>query len=439
MRTLLCTDRTTRRRTALVGLALQQYDIDIAVLTESRLSESGSLTEPNSEYTFFWGGLPTGQRRMHGVCMAIKTDIAKRFQRLPCAVNERLMTLKIPTGTKNRFLHIIGVYAPTLSYDDNTKEVFYSQLDQCIRTVPKEDKLKIMGDFNARVGTDHTAWLGTLGRHGVGKCNSNGLLLLTKCAQHNLAITNTFFQMPLKNKTSWMHPRSKKWHLLDYVICRRRGLVDIKITKTIRGGNCEIDHHMILCKIRCTIKPPRPKTSAKTSKKLDVARLLQPGVATQFSEALDTALETAAPEMEHLNTEEKWCKLRNITYEIAEQKIGLLKRRQRDWFNDNIVPMNHMLEQKDTLHKIWLSNGTRLSRRNYYNYLKEMRRSTRRLKDEWFQKRAQELCTTADRNITKKFYDFTKELYGPPSRGFAPLSSKDGTTLLTEQDARMQG
>ena len=131
------------------------------------------------------------------------------------------MTLKIPTGIKNRFLHIIGVYAPTLPYDDNTKEVFYSQLDQCIRTVPKEDKLIIMGDFNARVGTDH------------GKCNSNGLLLLTKCAQHNLAITNTFFQMPLKNKTSWMHPRSKKWHLLDYIICRRRDLVDIKITKVI--------------------------------------------------------------------------------------------------------------------------------------------------------------------------------------------------------------
>ena len=84
-------------------------------------------------------------------------------------VNERLMTLKIPTDTKNRFLHIIGVYAPTLPYDDNTKEVFYSQLNQCIRTVPKEDKLlMIMGDFNARVGTDHTAWPDTLGRHGVG-------------------------------------------------------------------------------------------------------------------------------------------------------------------------------------------------------------------------------------------------------------------------------
>ena len=189
--------------------------------------------------------------------MAIKTNIAKRFQLLPCAVNERLMTLKIPTDTKKRFLHIIGVYALKLSYDDNTKEVFYSQLDQCIWTVPEEDKLIIMGDFNARVGKDHTAWPDTLGRHWVGKCNSNGLLLLTKCAQHNLAITNTFFQMPLKSKTSWMHPRSKKWHLLDYVICRRRDLVDIKITQAIRGANCETDHHMILCKIRCTVKPEK--------------------------------------------------------------------------------------------------------------------------------------------------------------------------------------
>ena len=67
-----------------------------------------------------------------------------------------------------------------------------------------------------------------------------------------------------------------------------------------------------------------------------------------------------------------------------------------------------------------------------------MRRNTRRLKDEWLQKRAKELCTAADRNNTKKFYDLTKELYGPSSRGFAPLSSKDGTTPLTEQAARMQ-
>ena len=41
------------------------------------------------------------------------------------------------------------------------------------------------------------------------------------CA-HELLITNTVFRLPTRNKTSWMHPRSKLWHLIDYVIVRRK-------------------------------------------------------------------------------------------------------------------------------------------------------------------------------------------------------------------------
>lgn len=98
---------------------------------------------------------------------------------------------------------------------DEIKDKFYEELDSLISSVPQSEKLIVLGDFNAHVGTDHQALQNVIGKHGVGKCNSNGLLLLRLCASHDLAITNTMFRLPTRNKTSWMHPRSRHWHLID--------------------------------------------------------------------------------------------------------------------------------------------------------------------------------------------------------------------------------
>ena len=56
--TLLDRDVSSRpeRRTALIERELGKYQIDIAVLSETRLAEEGSIAEPKEGYTFFWGG-----------------------------------------------------------------------------------------------------------------------------------------------------------------------------------------------------------------------------------------------------------------------------------------------------------------------------------------------------------------------------------------------
>ena len=58
------------------------------------------------------------------------------------------------------------------------------------------------------------------GRHSVGRENSIGTLLLQTGAKHDAVITNSLFQMAKKYKTAWQHPRSKHWHVLDYIITR---------------------------------------------------------------------------------------------------------------------------------------------------------------------------------------------------------------------------
>ena len=166
------------------------------------------------------------------------------------------MTLRLSlAGDKHATL--ISAYAPTLSASDEDKGQFYEELRDTLQKVPSSDKILLLGDFNARVGANHSTWKRVLGPHGIGNCNDNGMDLLTLCSQFNLSITNTFFRIPNKYKTTWMHPRSKHWHLIDYVIVRRKDLKDVLITRAMRGADGWSDHRLVRSKLRLVITRPR--------------------------------------------------------------------------------------------------------------------------------------------------------------------------------------
>ena len=187
----------------------------IAALSETRLAEEGLLKEVGAGYTFFWIGRKKVEWHEAAVRFAIKSHLVSKLSGLPKGINDRLMTLILPLSGK-RHAKIVSAYAPTRTNPDEIKDNFYDDLDSVISAAPRTDKLILLGGFNARVGTNHQTWEGVIGSEGVGECNSNGLLLSRKCAEHELLITNTVFRIPTRRKTSWMHPRFKHWHLIDY-------------------------------------------------------------------------------------------------------------------------------------------------------------------------------------------------------------------------------
>ena len=73
---------------------LARYRVDIAALSETRLSGEDQLTEIGAGYTFFWKGKPEGIKREWGVGFAIKTNLLKQME-YPCGVNERIMRLRV--------------------------------------------------------------------------------------------------------------------------------------------------------------------------------------------------------------------------------------------------------------------------------------------------------------------------------------------------------
>ena len=57
--------------------------------------------------------------------------------------------------------------------------------------------------------------------------------VLKKCAEHDLLITYTDFNLLNRNKTSWMQSRSKYGYLIEFVIVRRTDRHDVTVTKTV--------------------------------------------------------------------------------------------------------------------------------------------------------------------------------------------------------------
>ena len=155
----------------------------------------------------------------------------------------------------NKHATIISAYAPTMTNLDEVTDRFYDDLYSIISAKPRTDKFILLGDFNARVGSDLQTWEGVMGSKDVGKCNSNGLLLLRKCAEPHLLITNIVFNLPNRNKTSWMHPQSKHWHLIDYVIVRRTDRQDVRVSKIMCGAYCWTYHRLVVSKLNLRIQP----------------------------------------------------------------------------------------------------------------------------------------------------------------------------------------
>jgi len=211
VRTLQDTRNSERpeRRAALVCKELACFNIDVAALSEIRLAEDGIIREVGSNYTIFWKGKGTEDLRIHGVGFAIRSQLVDHHNLVPTVINEQIMTVRIPLIQKS-FLTLVSVFAPTFTSEDDDMTAFYDQLTRTILSVPGSDKLVVLGDFNARVGRDHRLWKDIIGHHGIGNCNANGELLLDLCAEHNLIVTNTLFQLPNRQKTTWKHPRSKQ-------------------------------------------------------------------------------------------------------------------------------------------------------------------------------------------------------------------------------------
>ena len=87
---------------------------------------------------------------------------------------------------------VIQVYAPTTNAEEAEVERFYDDLQDLLEVTPKEDVLFIIGDWNAKEGSQEIP--GVTGKVGLGIQNEARQRLTEFCQENSLVIANTLFQ-----------------------------------------------------------------------------------------------------------------------------------------------------------------------------------------------------------------------------------------------------
>ncbi|BHF60852.1 hypothetical protein SprV_0100382100 [Sparganum proliferum] len=411
---------------------LARQKVDIAALSETRFSEQDQLEEVGAGYTFFWSGRPRAERRDAGVAFAIRNDIVGRLPCLPQGINDHLISLRLPLRG-GKFTTIIIAYASLMTSPDGAKDKLYENLHALLVTVE---------------GGQVDCPRGVLGPHGLRGLNDNGLLLLRTCVEHRLILTNTFFCLLEREKATWKHPRSRQWHLLDYVLVRRRDQRDVLVTKAIAGADGWTDHRLVISKMRIRLQPRRRPQGKRPPGKVNIALLSLPAHHLRFSNELAqrldnlpiaaVAAEAADVAAQTASVENRWCQLRDTIQSTALAVLGRARRQHQDWFDDNDAVISNLLAEKNRLHKAYVDHPTTDNKAAFYRSRRHLQQRLREMQDSWTARKAEEIQGYADRNEWKNFFSAIKAVYGPPTKGSAPFLSADGNTLLTEKTQILQ-
>ena len=90
------------------------------------------------------------------------------------------------------------------------------RLQDLLELTPKKEVLFIIGDWNAKVGSQETP--GVTGKFGLRLQNEAGQRLLEFCQENALVIANTLFQQHRRKLSTWASPDGQHQNQIDYIL-----------------------------------------------------------------------------------------------------------------------------------------------------------------------------------------------------------------------------
>lgn len=334
---------------------MKRLKLQILGISEMRWPSAG-VNNNEEDYTVYYSGT-LNNTFQHGVGFIVHKQVVKCVTNF-VPISERIAFLQINARPVN--INLIQIYAPTTDYSNEDVDQFYKQISDIIKPLPQHDINIIMGDFNAKLGKGRTGE--HIGDFGLGERNERGDTLSAFAAEHDLIVTNTFFQHHPRRLYTWKSNDGKTRNQIDFVLINKRFRNCIKNIKTYPGADVRSDHNPLIGKMGIRLK----RVEKKHVGKYDFRRLKD----TATSKLVKRELLTETEERENDGDVEEYLKvLRESIHKVKEKYLKPSKQMKKSWMTDDILE----LMERRRLFK----NKTR----EYMNIQREIRAKIRTAKE----------------------------------------------------------
>ena len=197
----------------MVKQEMARVNIDILGISELRWTGMGEFNS-DDHYIYYCG---QESLRRNGVAIMVNKRV--RNAGLGCNLkNDRMISVRFQGKPFN--IAVIQVYAPTNNAEEAEVEWFYEDLQDLLELTPKRDVFFIIGDWNAKVGSQETP--GLTGKFGLGIRNEAVQRLIEFCQENALVIANTLFQQHKRRLYTWTSPGGQYQNQIYYILCSQR-------------------------------------------------------------------------------------------------------------------------------------------------------------------------------------------------------------------------
>ena len=224
---------------------MASVNVDILGISELKWTGMGEFNSDN-HYIYY-----CGQESLRRNGVAIIANKRVRNAVLGCNLKYERMISGCFQG-KPFSITVIQAYASTSNAEEAEVEWFYEDLQDLLKLTPEKDVLFIIGDWNAKVGSQETPR--ETGKFGLGVQNEAGQRLIKFCQKNTLVIANTILKQHKKRLYTWTSSDGQHRNQIDYIPCSQRWRSSIESAKTRPGADCGSDHELLMAKFRLKLK-----------------------------------------------------------------------------------------------------------------------------------------------------------------------------------------